>query len=743
MNPLQRAAFIRKVYYISAVLVLFTLSMFWRGIIPIPLSGSARAAESRGGIQRAADRLNSYAILNKARSLDLRELEQGDVDIAGSSMQLGLSLVGSRGAATSYLWYMAMDKQKRNDFHEMEQLIQLVTRLQPHFLTPWIYQSWNISYNVSVEMQGSGDMYHYIARGIDLLAEGERRNNHVYEGANVGSPDMRYWIAFYYQNKFGVSDQVEVLRCLFELSCMSPDERNPDAYIDKQTSAVDLAKFREFCRKYPHLVRRLRGEDPKGAGSDELTRKKVQEALKCPTPEIVIQFLRENRDVPSRYESARKLADPERQFPVLPPKFNEGPNEAHPGSGEDVINDDFTAYLAARAWYVYSLAPVPPNPLDSYDEPLPSGSPRPAARIGEIRPGEYDPFRYRVPRQPMLIIFRQGPPRSQTAHAEQEQREGWFDNEGWRIDDPGEGDAGKWWFPDPEAPAGSLRPLEFVVGRERDWSLDAWQKAAQMWTKHGQENGLILSNERLQRYEGAAQGGGASMPADPNEQELVDLAARRRYEAKAALFYYGSNRSVTNFAYFLASSQAEAQRETVNARKLLWQAEQARKLGRTFKAIELYEKGLKEWKGVLARNPDFHRPDRSDRTEEETAEYEMAYVRLLVQDDQRVRDRANEWARQITFSLVAAGKAFPCQLFPADPKLLDQTRNWKTDALEGLKLYVAAEEFSPFAKVISEADGVSDRARLGTPWVREGVKNNVRTITDMMRGPRPPAPSKP
>ena len=39
-------------------------------------------------------------------------------------------------------------------------------------------------------------MYFYIARGIELLAEGERRNQR--------SPDMRYQIAFYYQNKFGV-----------------------------------------------------------------------------------------------------------------------------------------------------------------------------------------------------------------------------------------------------------------------------------------------------------------------------------------------------------------------------------------------------------------------------------------------------------------------------------------------------------------------------------------------------------
>ena len=33
-------------------------------------------------------------------------------------------------------------------------------------------------------------------------------------------------------------------------------------------------------------------------------------------------------------------------------------------------------------------------------------------------PGEYDPFKYRIPRAPMLIIFRQGAPRAQTFQAE-------------------------------------------------------------------------------------------------------------------------------------------------------------------------------------------------------------------------------------------------------------------------------------------------------------------------------------
>ena len=340
MNPLQKAAVRRKIYYFAAILVLFTVSMLWRGIIPMPLSDLARAPTNSA--QKGANWLASKNVLNQSYALDLRELEQGEPEIAGEGARLALT--GSRGFAVAYLWHSAIEAQKRNDFHKMEKRIDAVTRLQPHFITPWIFQSWNIAYNVSVEMHGSGDMYFYIARGIELLAEGERRNSHtvkdpVVGDRKIGSPDIRYQIAFYYQNKFGVSDTVEVLRCLFQLSCMPLDERNPDDLIDKETGQVDLRKFQTFCEKYPHLVRRLRGEDRLAAGADARTQQRVQEALKCPRPTDIVQFLRDNRDIPTRYKSARELADADKQFP-----------HCRRRSGSEPIREARPATTSARSW---------------------------------------------------------------------------------------------------------------------------------------------------------------------------------------------------------------------------------------------------------------------------------------------------------------------------------------------------------------------------------------------------------
>ena len=53
------------------------------------------------------------------------------------------------------------------------------------------------------------------------------------------------------------------------------------------------------------------------------------------------------------------------------------------------------------------------------------------------------------------------------------------------------------------------------------------------------------------------------MPSDPTPEQLEDREFRERYQARMALFFYGQNRNVTNFAFFLASSEAEARPETV------------------------------------------------------------------------------------------------------------------------------------------------------------------------------------
>jgi hypothetical protein len=715
MNPQQKIAR-RKVLYLGVILGLFTVSMLWRGVIPIPLSGSGKD----GAVNRFADRVASRTVLSRAAGLELREVEQGEADLEGTAFNL--ALVGSRGLVVAYLWSSAIEKQKRNDFHALEDAVQRVTKLQPHFITPWIFQSWNIAYNVSVEMQGSGDMYYYIARGIDLLAEGERRQGRTdpETGRRLGSPDMRHQIGFYYQNKFGVSDNKEVLRCLFQLSCVPPDDRNPDDYLTAD-GEVDREKFRRFCEAYPHLVRRLRGEDRRAVAADAAGQRRIDEALKCERAEDVVAFLRANQDVPGRFKYKRELAAADKQFPALPPRFAEGQGEAHP---EMEAGDDFTAYKAARAWFQYSMVPVPDNPLDQNGKPLPARTPQ---------AGEYDAVKYRVPRQPMLILFRQYPARAQSYQGEMEQYEGWFDGAGWRVDDPAAGRA-NWWFP--PADPGAAKPLDVVVGTGRAWSLDEWRKAAEMWAVHGERFGLEVEPGRMEAYRQLAGNyAGGGLPPDPAPGQLDDPAFKARYQAACAVFFYRQNRQVTNFPFFLASATAEARPATVQARKTLFEAEQARKLGNKAEAVRLYRDGLEQWKRVLLGDPAFHgyagEPDlRTDKTQEETFAYELSYLRLLVQDDEGVRKRADELAREA----AARARLMP---FPF-PAAAAAGGLGARDSVEEFRWHVAEREVSPMSQPMGVKDGVpANDARYDKPWVRADVKDAVRQQQNVLRKSAP------
>src|SRR5688572_20514823 len=112
MNPLQRAAIRRKVSYFAAILALFTISIFYRGLEAKTPEGGAyvwmpfgrdNRTGSPSAVSRAGDSLARKTILSQSKRLELRELDEGEPEIAGEAVRLGL--VGSRGLAVTFLWY--------------------------------------------------------------------------------------------------------------------------------------------------------------------------------------------------------------------------------------------------------------------------------------------------------------------------------------------------------------------------------------------------------------------------------------------------------------------------------------------------------------------------------------------------------------------------------------------------------------------------------------------------------------
>jgi hypothetical protein len=553
-SSFQQQSLRRKIVYIVAILVLSTATYF---------------------LKQGA----WFAIDAQAKALEIREEDRGEVELTGSALRL--TLTGSRGLAVCGLWWMAQEKQKKHEWNELELIVNSLTKLQPHFITPWLFQSWNLAYNVSVESDRVRDKYFYMTRGIGLLGEGERQNkNH---------PDLRFSMGFYNQHKIGLSDEANYLRCLYQMSCIDPLKRSPERFKkedDSGNSVIDMKEFEDFCRESPMLVRRLR------------------DFLKRETPADVVDFLVDNQKIPSRYEEyfltgpggtkSSVLKSPEKQFPLLPPIESSGP-----AGKADPEAPAFDNYVCARDWFTYSLQPLPPPTPDL-----------------TANPTSYDRTKYRMPRYMASSIFRGYPSRGQSYVAEYLEKEGWFDQEGWRV---------KGWFPDDKFQSGG----DAVVGDGQNWAVRVWSDAHDMWKTHGLLTGLYLEPEEIKNLQDRAQRYRERAGIKPGADVLevpAELKNDDGFKAERKLYWYDYYRNLTNFAHFLNQSLVESDPKAVEVRKQLFAAQRLRDTGDWDLAREIYEKALPRWRDILLAHKEFRR---DSNIQEDTCEIEMNYLDLV------------------------------------------------------------------------------------------------------------------
>lgn len=140
------------------------------------------------------------------RQKDLGEAAIGQID-TGSFMLKLLLLGGARGVVANSLWTKTEELKREQDWDGMATTVDLITKLQPHFLSVWTFQGWNLAYNVSVEWDAPEDKYQWIKKGTQFLQEGVNKNRK--------SPDLIWDTAWTYYHKFGFADEAIILRRLF------------------------------------------------------------------------------------------------------------------------------------------------------------------------------------------------------------------------------------------------------------------------------------------------------------------------------------------------------------------------------------------------------------------------------------------------------------------------------------------------------------------------------------------------
>jgi len=107
-----------------------------------------------------------------------------------------VALGGFRGLISNYLWIRANDLQLDDKFFEAAQLADWITALEPHFTQVWLFQAWNMAYNISVKFKDFPDRWRWVERGIELLRD---------QGLRYNPNDILLYreLAWFYQHKMG------------------------------------------------------------------------------------------------------------------------------------------------------------------------------------------------------------------------------------------------------------------------------------------------------------------------------------------------------------------------------------------------------------------------------------------------------------------------------------------------------------------------------------------------------------
>ncbi|BBO32043.1 hypothetical protein [Lacipirellula parvula] len=144
----------------------------------------------------------------------LGQADLGAIDPASETIRL--ATLGLRGIAVTLLWQHANDMKKKEDWTKFQSTLEQLARLQPYFIKVWQYQAWNLSYNVSVELDNVRDRFYYVKQGIQYLLEGV--------GYNRDHPRLLDDLGWFTGNKVGRADEHEIYRKLYKLD----EELNPD-----------------------------------------------------------------------------------------------------------------------------------------------------------------------------------------------------------------------------------------------------------------------------------------------------------------------------------------------------------------------------------------------------------------------------------------------------------------------------------------------------------------------------------
>ena len=108
-----------------------------------------------------------------------------------------LVLGGFRGVAVDILWIRGEARREQKEYYELMAIYNLISKLQPDFPTVWIFQAWNMAYNIAHEWVAKEDKWDWIKAGLAFATKGADKNPR--------SADMLYYVGHLYWHRFNDS----------------------------------------------------------------------------------------------------------------------------------------------------------------------------------------------------------------------------------------------------------------------------------------------------------------------------------------------------------------------------------------------------------------------------------------------------------------------------------------------------------------------------------------------------------
>jgi len=108
-----------------------------------------------------------------------------------------LTLGGFRGILAMVLWQNAEEAKNNRQWMELNSMYNVIGKLEPYFVTVYVFNAWNQAYNLSAQWHSVENKYEWVLEGLDHLYQGEQYN--------PGNPDIILEQAQMYFMKLGTS----------------------------------------------------------------------------------------------------------------------------------------------------------------------------------------------------------------------------------------------------------------------------------------------------------------------------------------------------------------------------------------------------------------------------------------------------------------------------------------------------------------------------------------------------------